>query len=755
MAVSIPGLSLSLLRQQTSVQAGLPLLISGRFTAFGMGVPTFIRVFLEGPSYDPQLRSFDTFASPFSGDYSVNIIAEKDGQYTVYAQAFPPPLIPTGPPFPEAMMLLPPMAESIRPPLVVGYPFNGGVEALMPDGTRRRLEAPAMQPIEFRPLITVGAPGVTIMGIGAPAPPVAGIPFFPGLPTPPAPPPAVPPVEVIPGVAIDDIRFSPEEIDPGTEATGVMSWRNIGDAPQLFDLVLYLVSPVGARYGPLQVNQDISASPQVPATQNMRLNTEGMPSGLYSVVAEIYDSTTGALLTTLSLPGRLQIREIAAPVVPVPPPPVVPEVPTQDILGMPSLNLPRQINVGDIWSGTVSLPTFGTVPYFVEAHMVMIDPSGYEYTVGQGGRTLPLGDTLQVPINYNTAGLPAGNYSLFLMVYDQFGQLVAQLPMGFLSMLEAVLPPVPEIPTVPTAPTVDMFGTPSVNLPSQVEIGEIWQGNLSIPTYVPPAQLPALMQLPSLPPLWADIELQLQSPTGQMFRVGPHFATFTPGETITLPINFDTSVLPQEGIYNLVMTIQDLQGNTLFSNVIGTLWAMMPAVPPPPPAPPPPVPPPPPPPPVQYTLTTSVDPPGAGAVYGGGTYSAGTVTLTATAAAGYEFLGWGGDASGPSTSVLVYMDRNKSVTAHFKEKVVPGYTLTISTSPMGAGRIIKEPDKATYSYGEMVKLTAQALPQPFGAPKYSFSHWTRDGQPFDAPNPMTMIIIANYNLVAYFVRESI
>ncbi|KKL12964.1 hypothetical protein LCGC14_2530470, partial [marine sediment metagenome] len=89
MAVNIPGLSLSLLRQQTSVQAGLPLLISGRFTAFGMGVPAFIRVFLEGPSYDPQLRSFDTFASPFSGDYTVNVLAEKDGQYNVYAQAFP------------------------------------------------------------------------------------------------------------------------------------------------------------------------------------------------------------------------------------------------------------------------------------------------------------------------------------------------------------------------------------------------------------------------------------------------------------------------------------------------------------------------------------------------------------------------------------------------------------------------------------------------------------------------------------------
>ena len=323
-AINIPGLSLSILRQQTSVQAGLPLLISGRFTAFGMGMPTLIRVFLEGPSYDPQLRSFDTFSSPFSGDYTVNVIAEKDGHYNVYAQAFAPPLIPTGPPFPEAIMLLPPFAESTRPPLVVGSPFEGGVAALLPDGTRESLPAPPLQPIEFRPVITV-APGVTV---AAPGVPTRMIPYAPP-PAPPAAPPALappaaPPFEAIVRATIDDIRFSPNEVDPGIEATGVLSWRNTGDEPHLFDTAFYLVSPVGVRYGPLQVNQNISANPQVPATQNLRLGTAGLAPGVYSVVAEIYDSTTGVLLGAVTLPSRLSIREIV-PVVPPPPPPPVEE----------------------------------------------------------------------------------------------------------------------------------------------------------------------------------------------------------------------------------------------------------------------------------------------------------------------------------------------------------------------------------------------------------------------------------------------
>jgi len=570
MAVDIPGLSLSILRQQTSVRAGLPLLVSGRFTAFGLGVPAFIRVSLEGPSYDPQIRSFDTFSSPFSGDYTVNVIAEKDGRYSVYAQAFPPPIIPTGPPFPDPILLLPPMAESTRPPLVVGFPFDGGVDALMPDGTSQRLTAPPMQPIEFRPLITVGAPGVTITMPGVGAVPMPALPWYPAVPAPPAPP-VAPPVEA--RAAIDDILFSPPEINPGMEATGVMAWRNTGDAPQLFDIVFYLVSPVGVRYGPLQVNLEVSAHPQVPTAQNLRLSTEGMPSGFYSVVGEIYDITTGALIAARTLPNRLSIREIAPPVVPVPPPPVVPVPPppvvpvTPAILGTPQLNLPTQVTVGDVWAGSVSLPTFGDVPFFGEASLVLLDPTGAEQIIAQGGRTLQPGEILQIPVNFDTTGFAAGDYTILLRVFDQMGSQIAEFPMGFLSMLEAIAPPVPPIPTIPTLPTADMFGTPSINLPTEVEIGEIWQGGVNIPTYAPPA----LMALPSLPSFPVNIGLQLQNPAGQLFDIGSWSPTFVPGQPINLPISFDTGLLPEPGMHNVVMGITDLQGNELFSNVIGFL----------------------------------------------------------------------------------------------------------------------------------------------------------------------------------------
>jgi hypothetical protein len=47
-------------------------------------------------------------------------------------------------------------------------------------------------------------------------------------------------------------------------------------------------------------------------------------------------------------------------------------------------------------------------------------------------------------------------------------------------------------------------------------------------------------------------------------------------------------------------------------------------------------------------------------------FSPGTsVTLTATAAPGYIFRNWNGDASGENASVTIIMDSNKVITAYF------------------------------------------------------------------------------------------
>lgn len=109
----------------------------------------------------------------------------------------------------------------------------------------------------------------------------------------------------------------------------------------------------------------------------------------------------------------------------------------------------------------------------------------------------------------------------------------------------------------------------------------------------------------------------------------------------------------------------------------------------------------------EYTLSVTTTE-GGSVSPNGGTYNEGTVVnLTATPDAGYEFVGWSGDASGTSSSVSIVMDGNKSVTATFEQIPNPqDYTLTVNV--IGNGSV--SPAGGTYSAGTEVILTATADP---------------------------------------------
>jgi hypothetical protein len=69
-----------------------------------------------------------------------------------------------------------------------------------------------------------------------------------------------------------------------------------------------------------------------------------------------------------------------------------------------------------------------------------------------------------------------------------------------------------------------------------------------------------------------------------------------------------------------------------------------------------------------YTLAVAVSPAGSGSVSpSGGSYASGAaVSLTATAASGYVFDHWSGDASGTAATVSLTMSANRSVVAYFQ-----------------------------------------------------------------------------------------
>jgi len=131
----------------------------------------------------------------------------------------------------------------------------------------------------------------------------------------------------------------------------------------------------------------------------------------------------------------------------------------------------------------------------------------------------------------------------------------------------------------------------------------------------------------------------------------------------------------------------------------------------------------------QYTLTTSTD--GSGSVTRDpdqNTYTYGqTVTLTAVPEVGWSFDHWSGDATGTANPVSITIVGNTAVTAHFTQNQ---YILTISTD--GSGSVAKDPDQNTYTYGQVVGLTA--VP----GQGWSFEHWSGDATGSDNPIEITM-----------------
>lgn len=181
------GVQVSVLRSKTFGAPNEPIQISGRVSAFGIGVPAAVRVTLEGPALNPQTRTFDTLSTPLTGDYSVVVLAEVAGRYVVKATAF----LPLGIPIPggNTIFLGPPLGESSEPPLVIGTVTENGVVI---DG--QSVPAPALTPIEISPIFApIFAP---VFGNGRPA---VGLPIFFG-PTGPARPPAS--VEITPMIDV-------------------------------------------------------------------------------------------------------------------------------------------------------------------------------------------------------------------------------------------------------------------------------------------------------------------------------------------------------------------------------------------------------------------------------------------------------------------------------------------------------------------------------------------------------------------------
>ena len=144
-----------------------------------------------------------------------------------------------------------------------------------------------------------------------------------------------------------------------------------------------------------------------------------------------------------------------------------------------------------------------------------------------------------------------------------------------------------------------------------------------------------------------------------------------------------------------------------------------------------------------HTLTLQANPSGAGTLIGAGEYEEGTeVSIQATSATGYQFLGWtGGTPADPSkSSTTITLESDTTLIANF-QYLGTGNTLTINTNPPDAGTTT---GAGNYETGATVNI--QATP----AEDYKFTGWTGGNVASANATQTTLTLSSDITLTANF-----
>ena len=115
------------------------------------------------------------------------------------------------------------------------------------------------------------------------------------------------------------------------------------------------------------------------------------------------------------------------------------------------------------------------------------------------------------------------------------------------------------------------------------------------------------------------------------------------------------------------------------------------------------------------------------------------VTLSAAANPGSTFTGWSGEGCTSTGSCVVTMDAAKAVSANF---TLVEYTLAVTSAH---GTVTKNPDQATYHYGDLVQLSV--IPTA----GYTFTGWSGDAS--GTTNPVSVLIDGNKSVTANYSQN--
>jgi hypothetical protein len=145
---------------------------------------------------------------------------------------------------------------------------------------------------------------------------------------------------------------------------------------------------------------------------------------------------------------------------------------------------------------------------------------------------------------------------------------------------------------------------------------------------------------------------------------------------------------------------------------------------------------------LQYTVTTSPNPPAGGTTNGDGTYNYGSqVTLNATTNTNWTFLNWTENGSVVSTlpEYVFIVNTNQSFVANFTQS--PTYQVTTSSSPVEGGITS---GGGNYIAGQLATVSA------ISNTGYSFTNWTDGGNVVSTDSVYSFSVTTNTDLTANF-----
>lgn len=367
------------------------------------------------------------------------------------------------------------------------------------------------------------------------------------VPPPPPPPPEVPPeVPDVPDISMfgDPTTTLPESLVIGQPLSGMVSIPSM--VPIAYSIGRQIYLEKGGYQYTVVPGDAIFVNPNTTLSVPVNFSTAGLEEGTYDIFLQVWDIYGNVFMLVdvgdlvLSLEG----------VIPEPPtPPEIPELPDASMFDDPVMNIPANIAMqsGARVIGNITLPNLGTLKTYNVGYLVRLRKAGETFPCSDGSVAVGAGAPMVLPVDQSVNNFGGrGTYQVLLTVTPD---LLSNVVVGEIRLYE----PEPELPSVPNS---SMFGLPTDSIPSEILIGQVLNGQVSITSLVPTTY-----------PIGRRVYVVKD---GEETDIVSASSVNISAGTFTVPVNFNTEGM-EEGTYDVYLEMWDVLGNVFLDIMLGTI----------------------------------------------------------------------------------------------------------------------------------------------------------------------------------------